>query len=122
MPRRALQSCAYPGCPELVVKGYCDKHGIQTRKVNDHHQEWQRFYNTKRWKRRRKRQLAKEPWCAECLRANIYTPATDVDHVDPHRGDPELFFKGPVQSLCKSCHSKKTADEVNGRGDEKSTE
>lgn len=118
MPRKALQTCAKPGCPELVVSGYCDKHKT---KSSQYHQEWQCLYDTQRWQRIRAIQLSVQPWCEECLRANTYTLATDVDHVEPHRGDKRKFFSGPFQSLCKRCHSEKTATEVNGRGDQKST-
>jgi 5-methylcytosine-specific restriction protein A len=36
--------------------------------------------------------------------------ATVVDHVTPHRGDPELFWdiEGNWQPLCKACHDRKT--------------
>jgi 5-methylcytosine-specific restriction protein A len=37
--------------------------------------------------------------------------ATDVDHVVPHRGDIKLFMTGELQSLCHSCHSRKTIAE-----------
>ncbi len=121
MPRPALRTCAFHDCPELVDFGYCGKHKpVKPLGSDDHHPQWQHLYDSRKWKMLRRIQLAKEPWCAECLRANIYTPATDADHVDPHRGDPELFFKGDLQSLCKPCHSRKTANEVNGRGGEKS--
>ena len=118
MPKKALQTCAYHGCPELVVSGYCDKHKKDSyAKSSQYHQAWQRLYDTQRWQKIRIRQLSKEPWCASCLRANIYTPATDVDHIEAHRGDPDKFYNGPFQSLCKRCHSAKTADEINGRGE-----
>lgn len=123
MPQRALQPCAYHGCPTLVTSGYCTTHRpMRGAEVNYHDRESQRLYSTVRWQRRREQQLSTQPWCEECLRANIYTPATDVDHVLPHRGDEELFFTGKVQSLCKNCHSRKTISEVNGRkgkGDKK---
>jgi 5-methylcytosine-specific restriction protein A len=75
----------------------------------------QRLYKTIRWQIIRRIQLAKESWCAECLRANIYTQATDVDHIKPHRGNQQEFFRGPFQSLCHACHSSKTASEVLNR-------
>ncbi len=43
------------------------------------------------------------------------TPAEHVDHVTPHKGDPKMFWEGPFQALCASCHSKKTVEEM-GRG------
>lgn len=116
MPNAPKKPCAYGGCPNLVDHGYCEQHKSAARQSNDQHREWQRLYDTRLWKHIRERQLAKEPWCAECLRANIYTPATDCDHIEPHRGDPARFFKGPFQSFCHSCHSKKTEQEVRGRG------
>jgi 5-methylcytosine-specific restriction protein A len=68
-------------------------------------------------------QLAKEPWCAECLKLGEYTPATDVDHIERHNGDLKKFYSGKLQSLCHSHHSQKTAEEVGlssmGRGGEK---
>ena len=48
--------------------------------------------------------------CRDCLAQGITTAATDVDHVIPHRGDLGLFWdQDNWQSLCKSCHSRKTA-------------
>ena len=32
-----------------------------------------------------------------------------VDHIIPHRGDPELFWdRSNWQALCKNCHDRKT--------------
>jgi len=115
MPNAPKKPCAYGGCPNLVDHGYCEIHKAAASHVVDQHREWQSLYNTRLWRRISQRQLTKEPWCAECLRANIYTPATECDHINPHRGDKEKFFKGPFQSLCKPCHSKKTNEEL-GRG------
>ncbi|PAU94052.1 HNH endonuclease, partial [Paracoccus salipaludis] len=40
-----------------------------------------------------------------------------VDHVVPHRGDPERFWdQDGWQPLCASCHSRKTAAEDGGFG------
>ncbi|HLE04976.1 MAG TPA: hypothetical protein VI729_10260, partial [Anaerolineales bacterium] len=52
------------------------------------------------------------------MRANIYTEATDVDHVEGWSNEQE-FYSGPFQSLCHACHSRKTAGEVKTRGGEK---
>lgn len=47
--------------------------------------------------------------CAACKRA----VATVVDHVIPHRGDPDLFWESSNhQPLCRHCHGVKT-----GRGE-----
>lgn len=113
MPNRSLRACSYPGCSNLVRSGRCDKHQAQTT-IDRHVPEHQRLYSSPRWKVRRRNQLAKHPWCVSCLATGIHTPATDVDHIIPHRGNDHLFFYGAVQSLCRSCHSKKTAQETGG--------
>ena len=64
------------------------------------------WYSTKRWKRRRREQLRAEPFCAFCLERGVYTAATVADHVEPHRGDPGLFWVGKLQSLCKPHHDR----------------
>lgn len=58
----------------------------------------------------RLRQLERQPLCSHCLAEERITPATDVDHVIAHRGIWSVFCDGGnLQSLCKSCHSLKTA-------------
>ena len=43
------------------------------------------------------------------MKEGRYTKATVVDHIQPHRGDPKLFWdQSNWQSLCKRCHDKKT--------------
>lgn len=44
-------------------------------------------------------------------------PATDVDHIVPHKGNHELFWdRDNWQALCHHCHSVKTATEDGGWG------
>jgi 5-methylcytosine-specific restriction enzyme A len=40
-----------------------------------------------------------------CLKEGRTTPATCVDHVEPHKGDYNKFVLGKLQSLCATCHS-----------------
>lgn len=64
------------------------------------------------WKKARKAYLAAHPLCVECQKQGRYVKATDVDHIKPHRGNPILFWvRDNWQSLCHSCHSKKTGRE-----------
>ena len=59
-----------------------------------------------RWQRYRKQFLYQHPLCVYCLEQNRVTAATVVDHIEPHRGDQELFWNTENhQSLCQSCHS-----------------
>ena len=109
MPWSTPKACSYPGCNQLVVSGRCDEHPRVETFVRD--AEVQRLYD-RRWRQRRQSHLSQYPWCTECLRANIYTPATDVHHVQRHNGNLELFLTGPLESLCHICHSRKTANEV----------
>jgi 5-methylcytosine-specific restriction enzyme A len=54
--------------------------------------------------------LAQHPLCAQCEREGRTTPATDVDHIQAHRGDPALLRAwSNLEALCHACHSRKTA-------------
>jgi 5-methylcytosine-specific restriction enzyme A len=65
-----------------------------------------------RWRRARAAYLARHPWCVPCQAAGRLKPATIVDHVVPHRGDPVLFWdEGNWAAMCKRCHDTKTARE-----------
>lgn len=112
MPNAMLHPCAAPGCSALVKSGYCATHKrVATEPSTDERRKRNRMYWNDAWKRRRISQLSSHPWCEDCLRANIYVPATDVHHVQRHEGDALTFAISPLQSLCHACHSKHTAQE-----------
>lgn len=70
-----------------------------------------------RWRKLRKAFLDANPVCVKCLEKNVYEQAVDVDHIQPHRGDDTLRLDwSNLQSLCKSCHGRKTATEDGGFG------
>jgi len=74
------------------------------------------------WKRIRAEWLRQHPLCVICKQRNRLTAATEVDHVTPHRGDRNLFYEpSNFQSLCKPCHSRKTAKEDGGFGNQSMT-
>jgi 5-methylcytosine-specific restriction endonuclease McrA len=66
---------------------------------------WQSWYKTARWLRLRKRQLSRDPFCVKCLEGGVTVLATVADHVVDHKGDPEIFWRGALQSLCVPCHN-----------------
>lgn len=69
------------------------------------------------WQKARLFFLKQNPLCVECLKSGRVEPATDVDHIIPHKGDMNLFWdRNNWQPLCKSCHSRKTATEDGGFG------
>jgi hypothetical protein len=72
MPTRM---CSHPKCGAHVLRGYCPEHSAMGRTVN------RAWYDTKRWKLARNRQLFDHPLCEHCARV--------AEH-----------------SLCRSCHSK----------------
>jgi 5-methylcytosine-specific restriction protein A len=76
---------------------------------------WQKLYSSARWQRRRRLQLLDHPLCKFCLERGVVTPAIVADHLEPHRGDVNLFYTGELMSLCKACHdSRKRFMEING--------
>ena len=66
---------------------------------------YHKWYGLARWKKVRRRQLAKEPICVMCKAEGFIKPATVCDHVIEHKGDPILFWdEENLQSLCKRHH------------------
>ena len=123
--------CASPGCRRAVLLGekYCEAHKErgekqdelaakrrESRRLKFKGPSTDRGYDY-RWRKLRNRFIAQHPHCAECLKRGVITMATDVDHIIPHRGDARLLYdENNLQSLCKSCHSRKTATEDGGFG------
>ena len=131
IPMALLKLCAYPGChcPVALNEKYCELHkkaGRQreTKMVKERESirlkrsgnSAERGYGY-RWQKLRNRFIAQHPYCEECMKQGKITLATDVDHIVPHRGDPALLYdETNLQSLCKACHSRKTAREDGGFG------
>lgn len=121
MPHMPKTPCKHPGCPELVPYGekYCDKHKslhpVKKRDFSgrlqgeDRKSAAKRGYD-RRWQKARIAWLNSHPLCEECLKRGKYVKATVVDHIEPHRGNYNLFWdRNNWQSLCKKCHDRKTA-------------
>jgi len=77
--------------------------------------KWHGWYNRVGWYRRRAHQLRLKPLCEQCEREGRLTPATCVDHTEPHRGDYNKFRLGKLQSICDRCNnSTKKIIEIRG--------
>lgn len=75
---------------------------------------WRAWYKTARWRRIRHEQLSTDPLCTMCLRDEVVTEANVCDHVEPHRGNEDLFWSGPFQSLCEHHHNSTKQREERG--------
>lgn len=116
-PQRAKRPCLVSSCREYSTnQGYCDKHQDKIRKKDrERGTSHQRGYDA-RWNKARIEHLDEHPLCVDCARREYIMPATVVDHIIPHKGNDELFWdRSNWQSLCKTCHDRKTATEDMGR-------
>ena len=77
---------------------------------------WRAWYKTARWSSVREAQLSSEPLCVMCIADEIVTAANVCDHVVAHRGNEELFWSGPFQSLCEHHHNSTKQREERSRG------
>lgn len=112
MPRKPKRPCSYPGCPELVEGRYCQAH---QKEVNQSYEKYDRNplsrqHYGRAWCKIRNRYIQAHPWCVECLKHEKMTVASEVDHILP-LSCGGTHDEANLQSLCKSCHSRKSAKE-----------
>ncbi len=69
------------------------------------------LYNSRSWQVVRQHHLSRHPYCVFCEIYGRKTGATEVDHILPVRKGGDPYDPDNLQSLCKSCHSRKTASE-----------
>lgn len=112
MASKPLRPCQHPGCAVLTRNGWCLAHKPKPAGRRES-AAWHSWYNLPIWTDDlRPAQLLREPFCRECARRGLRVRATDVDHVQDHKGNWALFIDpANHQSLCHSCHSQKTMRE-----------
>jgi 5-methylcytosine-specific restriction enzyme A len=108
MPESPLAPCRSPGCRTL---GPCAEHDVQHGRLERQAKPvWSAWYHIARWRQLRAQVLAASPLCVMCRAAGVIAAATQVDHIDRHHGDPELFWSfANLQGLCAYHHAEKTA-------------
>ena len=111
MPRQAARGCLEPGCPELTTKGNrCVYHARLAQKKLDLRRgsAAARGYGA-RWRRLRAMYLRANPRCVDPYELHeTMTLADVVDHKVPRGSGGTDDWKN-LQSLCASCHNRKTA-------------
>lgn len=97
---------------------------------------YRRLLNSSRWRETRKAKLGRNPFCEDCARSGVLTPACEVHHLIPVKAmaDPErqyrmAFDTGNLASLCHECHAqrhrsmgKNTAEENRRRASSEAAE
>ena len=128
MPSRAATPCGKPGCNGLVRDAKCSICGPVRRHSTWANKEYDKARGTPaqrgyghNWQKLRKMILADSlheshgPLCVECRRQGKTVIATDVDHILPKaQGGGDDWDN--LQSLCSTCHKRKTAKDSRMRG------
>ena len=69
------------------------------------------WYRQVRWRTVRALHLQGEPLCRTCKSEKRLTPAVMVDHIVPVKAGGQRYDEDNLQSLCDSCHAKKSQSE-----------
>jgi len=119
MPFKPKKPCAFPLCAELTHDRYCERHKrVVDKQYNSHERDKAAasFYSKDaRWLAIRKKKLQATPTCEECK----FEKATTVDHIKPISQGGDKYDWNNLQSMCRRCHSSKSAREGSrwgGRG------
>lgn len=128
MPKGMWKQCHVPGCPGLTRQGkYCEKHAhledAERRERASRYNKTardigsQKLYDSAEWRKLREIHIRRNPLCESCLENGRITPAVIVDHKVEIKDGGGRLDPDNLQSLCRSCHNKKTAQERAKRKD-----
>lgn len=121
--KKSKKPCTYPRCPKLTESTYCEHHQqMKQREQADtqrHYDKYQRderstsFYKSKAWRELRDVAFRRDNGlCVQCRNDKMIKVADVVDHIIPIKNDwNKRLDIGNLQSLCHSCHNKKTKAE-----------
>lgn len=77
--------------------------------------EHAKLYYSRRWRNLRALFISRYPLCKECKKNNKIVEGRVVDHIQPVSEGGEFYLWTNLQTLCNTCHRKKSATEVNNR-------
>jgi 5-methylcytosine-specific restriction protein A len=77
--------------------------------------EHAKLYYSRRWRNLRNLFIQRYPLCKECKGNNIIKQGKLVDHIKPVSEGGDFYLWRNLQTLCNTCHRKKSAREVNNR-------
>lgn len=113
MPTRPEKPCQHPTCPKLTRGRYCATHRRVYARPDRRAPAPKRGYDAA-WKRVRAAYAAANPVCEdpEGRHGEYPPPVAIVDHVTPISEGGARLDPSNLQSLCRSCHGRKTARET----------
>lgn len=126
MSLRKKKICSKHGCYTAIPANerYCERHNKKylenklkywnnkNKETDNKRENSNKRGYTYKWHKARIQYMLDNPLCVICKKQGVIKSAYCVDHIQPHRGNKELFWdKDNWQSLCQRCHSKKTLEE-----------
>ena len=109
--------CNHRSCRTLIDydKSYCSEHeGIQHKRYDaTRDKDTKEFYSSSRWTKMAKQVKLRDGYlCQECLSHGLYVQGNIADHIIPIKQDwGKRWDMSNTQTLCISCHNRKTAKE-----------
>jgi 5-methylcytosine-specific restriction enzyme A len=89
---------------------------VPQRKAFERENKNTEFYNSWPWRKKAKAHKIKFPLCAECLKKDLTVVGTVADHIIPINAGGAKLDDNNIQTLCESCHNRKSASESRGYG------
>lgn len=104
-----VSACVEPGCAGFAKeRGRCAEHLQERRQETRSVGRKLKIYGTRRWKATRRAVLSRDRYtCRSCKKFG-----NEVDHIVPLAQNGAPYAMSNLQTLCKACHSRKTALEV----------
>lgn len=85
---------------------------VQERKPFERENSNSDFYNSRVWRKTRKRFLEQNPLCVECAEVGDVVVATVLDHIVPINRGGEKLNESNFQAMCAAHHNAKSAREA----------
>lgn len=97
--------------PKKIQRSY-----VPERKAFERENDNSEFYNSWPWRKAAKRFKLNNPICVVCDALGIVTAVKVVDHILPINKGGDKLNESNFQSLCESCHNRKSSLEKGGYG------